>query len=193
VTDGRTSDPVVGSAEQPDEAGMSDTALRTLYQAHGAVLLTYLVRLTKGDRHKAEDLLQETLIRAWRHPEARGAGGEWSRPWLLMVARRIAIDHVRAAMARPTEIGDERLNERAEPNAGLDQFADREEIRAAVLALPERFRDVIVEIYFRDHSVATAAEALGVPEGTIKSRTFYGLRALRQELVARGYLPAPTT
>ena len=67
------------------------------------------------------------------------------------------------------------------------------EIRKAVSALPERFRDVIIQLYYRDLSVADAAEILGVPEGTIKSRSYYGVRALRQELVDRGYLPDSTT
>ena len=75
---------------------------------------------------------------------------------------------------------------------GFDRIADRAEIRAALLALPERLRIVIVEIYFRDRSVAEVAEILGVPPGTIKSRTFYALRALREQLTERGILPPPT-
>ena len=110
---GRPSGPLNRTSPKgtPDDA--LDTAVRALYHAHGAALLSYLMRLTKGDRDRAEDLLQETLLRAWKHPEARDADGAWSPQWLFTVARRIAIDHIRATVARPTEIGDERLDERA--------------------------------------------------------------------------------
>jgi RNA polymerase sigma-70 factor, ECF subfamily len=167
-----------------------DEAVRDLYQAHGSVVLSFLLRLTHGDRHRAEDMLQETLIRAWRHPEARTPTGGWSRAWLFTVARRIAIDHARAARTRPSELNDERLAERPGPEDSFEPVVDRNEVRAAIAALPERLRSVLIEVYFRDHSVAETAQILGVPTGTVKSRTFYGLRALREELVARGFLPA---
>jgi RNA polymerase sigma-70 factor (ECF subfamily) len=166
----------------------ADADVRALYETHGSALLSYLMRLTKGDRHRAEDLLQETLIRAWRHPEAR-VDGEWSRAWLFMVARRLFIDHVRATLARPTEVSDERLQERPQADQSIERITEQEQILEAVLGLPPRFRDVLIEIYFRDRSVAMAAEILGVPEGTVKSRTYYALRALRERLVEQGLLP----
>jgi RNA polymerase sigma-70 factor (ECF subfamily) len=159
-----------------------------MYEAHGAALLTYLVRLTRGDRHRAEDILQETLLRAWRHPEARSEPAGWSRAWLFTVARRIAIDQVRATLSRPTELGDDRLDERARPDDELETTIDREQVREALLSMPDRFRDVLIQIYFLDRSVAEAAQALGVPEGTVKSRTFYAMRALRAALLERGFL-----
>ncbi len=169
---------------------MPDEAVRDLYEAHGSVILSFLIRLTHGDRHRAEDMLQETLIRAWRHPEARTATGEWSRAWLFTVARRIAIDHARSVRTRPAELNDERLAERPEPDDRFESLMDRNEVHAAIEALPERLRSVLIEIYFLDHTVTEAAQVLGVPSGTVKSRTFYALRALREELVARGFLPA---
>lgn len=166
-----------------------DEALRDLYEVHGSVILSFLVRLTRGDAHRAEDILQETFVRAWRHPEARSATGEWSRPWLFTVARRIAIDQARAALIRPGELSDERLGERPHPDDGYERVVDRNEVHAALAALPDRLRDVLIEVYFRDHTIAEAAENLGIPGGTVKSRTFYALRALREELIGRGFLP----
>jgi RNA polymerase sigma-70 factor (ECF subfamily) len=185
---------VTGVVEPGDSTGdvalpALDGALRALWDSHAPALLTYLIRLTQGDRHRAEDILQETLIRAWRHAEARGPSGEWSRAWLFTVARRIAIDHRRAAATRPTEVGDDRLDERPQDGDDIGRLIDIAEVRAALASLPDRYRDVLDEIYFKDRSVADAAAALQVPSGTIKSRTFYALRALSDALTARGFTP----
>jgi RNA polymerase sigma-70 factor (ECF subfamily) len=186
------------SASAPAESSKSvsaqfagDAELRNLYEAHGSVLLSYLMRLTRGDRQRAEDLLQETLMRAWRHPEAQSASGEWSRAWLVTVARRVAIDHLRAALVRPSEIGEEHLGSVPVHEDAVDRFIDRHEVHAAVAALPSRLREVLVEVYLKDRTVAEAAAILRVPAGTVKSRSFYGLRALREELQRRGFHPTP--
>jgi len=162
-------------------------ALRHLQQVHRPVLLSYITRLTKGDVHWAEDILQETLVRAWKNPEARNANGKWSRAWLFTVARRITIDHVRAAQARPSEYFDERIDAHAESDDDIERLLDGHEVRAALTSLPERLRRILIEIYFQERSVAEAAEILDVPTGTIKSRTFYALRALRAALNERGF------
>ena len=132
------------ASQSPDSD--PDELLRQLYDAYGSVVLNYLIRLTGGDRHKAEDIRQETFIRAWRHPEARGGDGRWSRPWLFTVARRIAIDHVRAASTRPAELGDVRLEDRSPADDGYDWLLDREEVRGALASLPDRLRDVLVQV-----------------------------------------------
>lgn len=166
-----------------------DSALRDLYARHGSALLSYLIQLTRGDRHRAEDIVQETLLRAWWHPEAQTGGG-WSRSWLFTVARNIAIDQARAAMIRPVELGDDRLDERSRvEDDGIDRLLNAREVRAALMSLPDRLRDVLIEVYFREHSVAEAAQVLGVPPGTVKSRTYYAVRALRDALRARGFAP----
>jgi RNA polymerase sigma-70 factor, ECF subfamily len=154
---------------------------------HGSVLFSFLIRLTRGDPHKAEDILQETLIRAWRHPEARGPDGTWSPPWLFTVARRIAIDHLRASQIRPAELSDDRIHERVPADDGIERLIDAGEVRAALRSLPDRLRHVLIEVYLRERSVAEAAAVLNVPPGTVKSRTFYALAALRDALLARGF------
>jgi RNA polymerase sigma-70 factor (ECF subfamily) len=177
---------VSNMTEEVSPAG-PDAAMRALYDRHGANLLSYLMRMTRGDRHRAEDILQETLIRAWQHPEARGDDGEWSRPWLFTVARRIAVDHARAALVRPTELPDRWLEDRPQADDDIERMVDAAEVRAALASLPPRMREAIIEVYFRGHTVTEAATALGIPPGTVKSRTFYGLTALREELRARGF------
>ncbi|SDT66552.1 sigma-70 family RNA polymerase sigma factor [Actinoplanes derwentensis] len=164
-----------------------DEALKLAYETHGPILLNYLLRLTTGNRAMAEDILQETLVRAWNHPEARTADGEWSRGWLFTVARRIAIDHIRVAQVRPTEQLDERIEDHHTTADDIDRLINTREVRDAVARLPERLRSALIEIYFQEHSVAEAAQNLAVPEGTVKSRTFYALRALHEDLVAHGF------
>ena len=71
--------------------GVADEAfIRALYAEHGRALLRYALHLTWGDRHRAEDLVQETIVRAWRHPQA--VADRPVRPWLFAVARNLAVD-----------------------------------------------------------------------------------------------------
>ena len=94
-------------------ATTDERALEELQREHGTALHSFLLNLTYGDRQRAEDLVQETLVRAWLHPEAFHGPYESMRPWLFTVARRLAIDARRSRLARPTEIGDDPLMERA--------------------------------------------------------------------------------
>ncbi|HKT05455.1 MAG TPA: sigma-70 family RNA polymerase sigma factor [Rugosimonospora sp.] len=192
--------PVVQSVEpvQPrptlpgDSGCVDDQAVAHLYDVYAPLLLSYLMRLTKGDRHAAEDILQETLVRAWHHPEARGADGRWTRPWLFTVARRIAIDHLRAQRARPPEVAVDWLEAFPDGDDGVHRALDANEVRAALADLPEAHRDTLVELYFLEHSIAETAQRLGVPQGTVKSRRHYALRALRDLLLARGFYADPS-
>jgi RNA polymerase sigma-70 factor (ECF subfamily) len=162
-----------------------ETALRELYDAHAGALLAYAIRLTGGDRGRAEDVVQETLLRAWRHRDALDESRGPLRPWLFTVAHHVAIDAYRARAARPAEVGDAVLE--AMPSADdIDARLDRLLISDALMALSAEHRNVLVETYYRGRSVAEAAEVLGVPPGTVKSRTFYALRALKLALAERG-------
>ena len=174
----RDSDVVtLGSAE--------DTALRALFDQHAAPLLSYALRLTGGDRGRAEDVVQETLLRAWRHPEALDESRGPVRSWLFTVARNVAVDAHRARRSRPTEVGDEPLA--LIPAADeIEKALDSWLVADAMAALSTDHRAVLVETYYRGRSVAEAAAVLGIPAGTVKSRTFYALRALKLALEERG-------
>ena len=165
-----------------------DTGLAHLYREHGAALMAVLTRVTGGDVHLAADILQETAMRAWLHPEVRNEDGNWNRAWLVTVARRIAIDHLRAARVRVTEVGDEHVETRfARVEDETQRTVDRIEVRAALASLSEKSRTMLISTYFEGRTVAELAGALDIPEGTVKSRTYYALRSLRAVLIKRGH------
>ena len=158
--------------------------LRALHDEHAGALWSYVVGLTNGDRAQAQDVVQETLLRAWRNPHVLVQTSGSARGWLFTVARRIVIDEWRTARSRR-----ERVTE-APPELAVDDATDREIDRqlvaAAMQALSAEHRAVLYECYFRGSSVAQAAATLNIPPGTVKSRTHYALRALRLALDEMG-------
>jgi RNA polymerase sigma-70 factor (ECF subfamily) len=163
--------------------------LRELFDEHAPAVLAYALRLTDGDRGRAEDVVQETLLRAWRHPEAMAPDRGSPRPWLFAVARRIAVDAHRRRRARPQEVGDDILAQIPTQDDDVDRALDGWLVGDALAALSPAHREVLVQTYFAGRSVAEAAEVLGVPPGTVKSRTHYALQALRLALLERGVTP----
>src|SRR5437660_953892 len=101
-----------------------DEVLRVLFEQHAAPLLSYALRLTSGDRGRAEDIVQETLLRAWRHPQALDPERGPVRSWLFTVARNVAVDAHRARRARPPEVGDDALAI-VPPVDEIEQMLDR--------------------------------------------------------------------
>lgn len=166
-----------------------EAELRALYDEHAPALFAHVLRLTDGDRGRAEDIVQETLVRAWQHRQALETSRGPVRPWLFTVARRIAIDQHRRRQARPQEVGgaagDDLLMTMpgvADVEAGLDRIV----VLAAMSALSPEHRDVLIQTYYAGRTVAEAARRLKIPTGTVKSRTYYALKALRLALAERG-------
>jgi RNA polymerase sigma-70 factor (ECF subfamily) len=167
----------------------ADEQLTELFDEHAGPLLAYVQQLTSGDRQRAEDVVQETLLRAWRHPEALDPERGSVRAWLRTVARNIVVDDFRARRARPHEVNVE-LADRIPDPAGdtIDRALEAWVVAQALESLSPDHRAVLIETFYRGHSVSEAAEALKVPAGTVKSRTFYALRALRGILVEQGVI-----
>jgi RNA polymerase sigma-70 factor (ECF subfamily) len=173
-------------AKNSRRTSSDEELIRALYAEHAAALLRYAMHLMSGDQQRAEDIVQETLLRAWQHPEA--IADRPARPWLFAVARNLAIDAYRARRARPHEVGEaalEMLPGSDDAERALESWA----VADALRELRPEHRGVLLETYYRGKSVAEAAVALGIPTGTVKSRTFYALRALRLALEERGLAP----
>lgn len=158
--------------------------MQALYEVNSSPLLRTMLGWTRGDRHAAEDLVQETMLRAWLHLDTLHDDPRAIRPWLLTVSRRLAIDSRRARASRPSEVGDgdESLPQIAGVAEPFEQVLDREVLRTALHGLSAIHRAVLVRVYFLNQSVRQTAQVMGVPEGTVKSRTHNALRAMREQL-----------
>jgi RNA polymerase sigma-70 factor (ECF subfamily) len=160
--------------------------MRVLYDEHAGALWRYVLRLT-GDAARAEDVVQETLLRAWRHPEVTYDADRSARAWLFTVARNQIIDERRSARFRNETGTDdvERVADRAGPDE-VDGALDRLLLSTAMSELSEDHRIVILRAYYQGHSVAQIANDLRIAEGTVKSRLHYAVRALRLNLQEMG-------
>ncbi|GAA4243093.1 sigma-70 family RNA polymerase sigma factor [Dactylosporangium darangshiense] len=158
--------------------------MTALHADHAHAVLRLLLVLTRGQSPTAEDLLQETMLRAWRHLDAVPAEPDAARRWLCTVARRLVIDSVRLRRGRPTEVhlvdmswipaGDDTTG------TALASYA----IRHALGRLSPAQRSLLSDVYLAGRSPEEVAGRLGVPIGTVKSRTHHALRALRTGLRA---------
>jgi RNA polymerase sigma-70 factor (ECF subfamily) len=170
--------------------------MRVLYDEHAAALWRYALRLT-GDQARAEDVVQETLLRAWRHspdglrasahPRGGPAVERSPRAWLFTVARNLIIDERRSARYR-NEAGTpdlEQVADRAAPDE-VDSALDRLLLGTALSQLSEEHRAVIRRSYYQGWTTAQIANDLQIAEGTVKSRLHYAVRALRLNLQEMG-------
>ena len=157
----------------------ADAAIRELYSSHAKALHRYVERFCP-DRASADDIVQETFIRAWRHLPQLSADDRPVRPWLFRVARNLLIDANRAARARPTTV-QEPTGE-VGTDSGLEEILDRELVSAALQRLSPAHQTVLVEAFYRGGTLATVARELGIPHGTARSRLHYALDAMRKQL-----------
>jgi RNA polymerase sigma-70 factor, ECF subfamily len=159
--------------------------MQQLHDEHATALWRFALRLVDNDRARAEDVVQETLLRAWRHRAILESSPPALRSWLYKVARNIVIDEWRSRRVQlETTVADV-------PEAATGDDADDQRLLAWVVAeavtrLSPEHRAVLLECYYRGRPVAEAARRLGVPEGTVKSRTHYALRALKLALEEMG-------
>src|SRR4051812_36128710 len=166
----------------------SDEELMTaLYTEHYSVLLSFISRYVR-DRHKAEDLVQETLLRAWRHIDHLDTEPGRTRSYLLTIARNVVTNAWRAEQRRPRLVADEGAVEAVPAADNVDQLVEGWLVAEALERLSADHRAVVQAMYYEGQTVAAAARQLSVPEGTVKSRAYYAVRALRQAFEEMGVL-----
>ncbi len=156
--------------------------MREAYAAHAPELYGFAVR-SLGDSGLAEEAVQETFLRAWRAGERFDPQIGSLRTWLFAILRNVVIDLGRARAVRPP-LAEKGIEPSVEP---FDDALLSWQIEEAMRRIGEQHRRILVETYYRGRPYAEVAEDLGVPEGTVKSRVYYGLRALRVVLEEMGY------
>jgi RNA polymerase sigma-70 factor (ECF subfamily) len=153
--------------------------MKALYDEHAAPLWRYALRLT-GDASRAEDVVQETLLRAWQHPEVIGDTERSARAWLFIDERRSP--RFRKVVASLDESG---APEQSTPDQ-VDSALDRMLIADAMAQMSADHRAVVERSYYRGWTTAQIAADLDIAEGTVKSRLHYAVRALRLTLQEMG-------
>jgi RNA polymerase sigma-70 factor (ECF subfamily) len=159
--------------------------MRVLYDEHAAALWRYAPRLT-GDRARADDGVQETLLRAGQHPEVAGNNERSARAWLFTVNRNMIIDErpsrFRNEVSPVDGLGFLEPSCPDQVNAALDLLNRGE----ALIQLSTEHRAVIQFSYYQGRTTAQIADDLQIAEGTVKSRLRYAVRGLRLTLQEMG-------
>ena len=142
-----------------------------------------------NDDGLAEEAVQETFLRAWRAAERYDPQRSSLRSWMFAIARNVTIDLARARSARPERTGPERTGPEVERTQGAKDTTEESlrswEMEEALRHIGPHHRHAIVETYYRDRPCAEVAAEAGVPVGTMRSRLYYGLKALRSVLEER--------
>ena len=169
-------------------AGEAETALRELHASHGRALHGW-ARRRFADPREAEEVVQDTLVLAWRKRHQFDPTRGTERAWLFGILRNVANSRHRKngralEVVRPL-YADDRIGFAHEDE---DRQLDAAEVADAMATLTPEHRAVIVGAYYRGKRIRILAEELGLPEGTVKSRLYYALRSLRLVLEERGVL-----
>lgn len=170
-----------------------DTALRQAYNAHGAELFRFALRQL-GDAGAAEDAVQDTFVRAWSNAERFDPEVADLRVWLFAIMRNVVIDEGRRSAVRPwhrpVEVHDSSAAALGGPPRSFeDELVHSWLVEEALRRLAPEHRTVIVDVHLRGRPQAEVAAELDIPVGTVRSRVFYALKALRLAMEEMGVQP----
>lgn len=163
---------------------------RAAYAAHGAELYRFALRQL-GDDGAAQDVVQEVFLRAWRAADSFDPQLASLRTWLFTIARNVVVDEARRFAVRPwqRQLADDAGHD-VPAGAALDEaLVDAWVVEEALGRLGADHRVAIVQTHLRGRPHGEVAAELGIPVGTLRSRVFYGLKALRLALEEMGVEP----
>ena len=160
--------------------------MRRLCADHGDALFGWALSRFE-DRRDAEEVVAETVVRAWRHHHQYDPGRGSERSWIFGIVRNAAADHYRRNR-RHLAVVSEADTERSSDEGTIDQIAESTLVKDCLMSLSEAHREVLVHAHFGGLTVSEIANRLGVPPGTVKSRLYYGMRSLRAALEECGVL-----
>ena len=165
----------------------TEETLAAVYRVYRGPLLRQ-ARTILGDPGLAEEVVQETFVRAWRACSTFDPDGSPILVWLSVILRNLALDRIRARGRRPSlarSLRDEEVMVSARPD-GVDLLLLRAGLRDALTRLDDDPRAAVVETILLDRPYEDVAAELGVPVGTLRSRAHYALRRMRRILEAEG-------
>lgn len=170
---------------RPGPRGMAtdEIELRAAFVAHSGELVAF-ARRTLGDAQLAEEAAQETFVRAWRHRDRFDPSLGSMRTWLFAIERRLVIDLARSRAIRRTEVLPPDTEDRDD---SIERSMQAWQVEEAIRRLRHEHRQVLIEIYYRGRPSRSVAEELGIPDGTVRSRLFYALKALKLVLEEMGW------
>src|SRR6478752_10341935 len=154
---------------------LDEDVVAAIYRDHGTALKRFVLSVSR-DPQLADDVVQETVLRVWQQaPQITGS----LRSYLFRTARNIMIDNYRRAQRRPREAAERDMADPAGAVERVDELLNRVLMEEALLRLSAEHRDVLVALHYRRFTVQEASDHLNIPAGTVKSRAFYAVRALR--------------
>ena len=166
----------------PAGALTKENDVREAYSAHAGELYGFAMR-SLGDAGLAEEAVQETFLRAWKAGKRFDPEIGSLRTWLFAIIRNVVIDLGRARAARPS-VAQEGIEPSVEP---IEESLLAWQVEEAMRRIGDQHRRILVETYYRARPYADVSAELGIPVGTMKSRVYYALRALRIALEEIGY------
>lgn len=165
-------------------AGDIGAPMAELYRRYGGRIYRFGLNLL-GDAGLADELVQECFVRLWRTAGRFDLSRGTVAAYMFVMGRSIAADLRKRPSSRPLMLVDE-AQIPAQPD-GVDQILETLMMRDALDSLSAAHREVLILVHAEGLTQSQIAERLGLPLGTVKTRMYHGLRALRAALGERGY------
>ena len=158
-------------------------AMRTLYNRHNARVFRFACRLV-GDASSAEDVVSEAFIEVWRQAD-RFEGRSTVSTWIMSIARfkALSVRRRRQEVELDEKMAETVADQSSTPEEAVLAMDRSAQLRACLTQLSPEHREIIDLVYYHDKTIEEAADIIGAPKNTVKTRMFYSRRRLAQLLV----------